>query len=105
MSMLSVFLAFEIINIALEYTATGWWVRFPNWILSVVAVNLMTHPLLMIVIAHYGSQNSLVIPLELAIAVTEWLVLVFIHGRNNAYRLLLASFVMNATSYSTGLLL
>ena len=40
------FLAWEWINIALEYASVAW-VRLPRFFLAVAGVNLVTHPALM----------------------------------------------------------
>ena len=47
-------LAWEWLNIALEYSATAW-VRLPRWFLAVAAVNLVTHPLLMLLLLRSGT--------------------------------------------------
>ena len=53
MSMLLCCLAWEWINIALEYTAVAW-VRLPKLFLSVVGVNLVTHPVFMVMLERFG---------------------------------------------------
>ena len=102
-------LAWEWINIALECTATAW-MRLPRFPLAVAGVNLVTHPLLMVVLAHLGQSPGVVLPCEAAIVLAEWAMLCAIYcGRTEAQpsrRLLFfISLLMNAASYGTGLLL
>lgn len=47
------FVAWEWINIALEYAATGW-VKLPRWFIAVVCVNLVTHPVFSFAIDVFG---------------------------------------------------
>jgi hypothetical protein len=102
-------LVWEWINIALECTATVW-VRLPRFPLAVAGVNLVTHPLLMAVLAHLGRSSGIVLPCEALVVLAEWAMLGAIyHGRAEARPSLLFLFVvsllMNAASYGTGLLL
>ena len=105
MRILGSILAWELLNISLEYTATAWWVQLPRWILATVTVNLATHPVLSILVMRFGTPLSLIVPCEIAIFIGEWFLLMALYGATRWRRLLLASFAMNATSYFTGLLL
>jgi hypothetical protein len=103
-------LAWEWINIALECTATAW-VRLPRFPLAVAGVNLVTHPLLMAVLARLGRSSCIVLPCEGLVVLAEWAMLrvIYHHGHAEArpsVRFLFAvSLLMNAVSYGTGLLL
>ena len=121
-------LVWEWINIALECTATAW-VRLPRFPLAVAGVNLVTHPMLMLLLSTWGREPRVVLPLEAAVVVAEWAMLCALYrgsgrrgpavgslgelappcGRAEArpsIRFLFAvSLLMNATSYGTGLLL
>ena len=104
-------LAWEWINIALECTATAW-VRLVRFPLAVAGVNLVTHPLLMAVLARFGRGPGLVLPCEAAIVVAEWAMLCAIYRAGGAgedrppRRFLFAvSFLMNAVSYGTGVMI
>ena len=98
------FLAWEWINIALEYTATAW-VRIPRWFLAVVAVNLATHPAFMFALGAFGRSAVFVFSCEVAIFLVEALILMIAYGCRRWRLLLFASLLMNASSYATGLLL
>lgn len=104
-------LAWEWINIALECTATAW-VRLPRFPLAVAGVNLVTHPLLMAILARFGRSPGLILPCELSIVIAEWAMLCAIYrgggageGPSSRRFLLAVSLLMNAASYGTGLLL
>lgn len=102
-------LAWEWINIALECTVTTW-VRLPRFPLAVAGVNLVTHPLLMAVLAHLGRSPAVVLPCEGLVVLAEWAMLsVIYHGhaeaRPSRRLLFFISLLMNAVSYGTGLLL
>lgn len=104
-------LVWEWINIALECTATAW-VRLPRFPLAVAGVNLVTHPLLMVLLARFGRAPVLVFPFEAAIVVVEWAMLRAIYrtgcadkGRPHQVFLFAVSFLMNAVSYGTGVML
>lgn len=101
-------IAWEWINIALECTATAW-VRLPRFPLAVAGVNLVTHPLLMAILARFGRSPGLVLPCEAAIVSVEWAMLCAIYrtgcpgeGRPSRRFLFAVSFLMNAVSYGTG---
>ena len=98
------FLAWEWINIALEYTAVSW-ARLPRLFLTVVGVNLVTHPLFTLLLARFGRSPRFVVPCEAVIFLVEWAILVAIYGRSRWRRLGLVAFVMNAASYGTGVLM
>lgn len=101
-------LAWEWVNIALECTATAW-VRLPRFPLAVAGVNLVTHPILMLLLARYGRELRVVLPLEAAVVMAEWTMLCALYrglGKRTPLRFLFAvSVLMNAASYGTGLLL
>lgn len=101
-------LAWEWINIALECTATAW-VRLPRFPLAVAGVNLVTHPLLMMLLTLWGREPRVVLPLEAAVVVAEWAMLGALYrglGKRTSLRFLFSvSLTMNAASYGTGLLL
>ena len=98
------FLAWEWINIALEYTVTAW-VRLPRWFLAVVTVNLMTHPAFMLALEVFGRSTPLVLSCEVAIVLAEALMLMAAYGSRRGRLLFSASLLMNGASYFTGLLI
>ena len=98
------FLVWEWINVALEFTATAW-VRLPRWFLAVVGVNLATHPVFMFLLGTFGQSMSFVLPCEIAIVLVEAVLLMSIYGFRRWRLLLCVSFLMNAASYLTGVLL
>ena len=104
MSFLLYFVVWEWINIALEYTASAW-VKLPRWFLAVVAVNLATHPAFMLVLARFGRSLPLVLSCETVIALFEAILLMSMYGFKRWRFLLAASFLMNAASYLTGVLM
>ena len=104
MSAILYYLAWEWINIALEYTAVAW-VRLPKLFLAVVGVNLVTHPIFMCLLEQFGRDPLFVLGCELVIPAVEWLLLMAAYGRARWRLLLGVSFLMNAVSYVTGLLI
>ena len=98
------YLAWEWINIALEYTSVAW-VRLPKLFLAVVGVNLVTHPIFMCLLDQFGRDPLFVLGCEMVIPVVEWLLLMAAYGRARWRLLLGVSFLMNAVSYVTGLLI
>ena len=104
MSALVQFVVWEWINIALEYTAVSW-SRLPRLFLTVVGVNLVTHPIFTLLLARFGRSPRFVVPCEAVIFLVEWALLVAVYGRTRWRRLGLVAFVMNAASYGTGLLM
>ena len=104
MSAILYYLAWEWINIALEYTAVAW-VRLPKLFLAVVGVNLVTHPIFMCLLEQFGRDPLFVLGCEVVIPVVEWLLLTAAYGRAHWRLLLGVSFLMNAVSYVTGLLI
>ena len=98
------FFAWEWINIALEYTAVAW-TRLPHLFWSVVGVNLVTHPILMLLIDKFGRSMAFVLPCEVAIVGVEALLLMAIYGFRRWRKMLGLALLMNATSYVTGLLI
>ena len=104
MSAVCYFLAWEWINVALEYTAVSW-SRLPHLFVTVVGVNLVTHPLFTLLLAWFGRSPRFVVPCEAVIFLVEWALLVAIYGRARWRHLGLVAFVMNAASYGTGVLM
>ncbi len=104
MSALLYYLAWEWINIALEYTTVAW-VRLPRLFLAVVGVNLITHPIFMVLLEEFGHDPLLILGCEIVIPVVEWLLLMAAYGRARWRLLLGVSFLMNIVSYGTGLLI
>ena len=98
------FLAWEWINIALEYTATAW-VRLPRWFLVVVAVNLATHPVFSLALDVFRRTAPFILACEAAIFLAEALMLMVAYGFSSWRILFGASLLMNATSYVTGQLI
>ena len=98
------FLAWEWINIAIEYTATAW-VRLPRWFLAVVAVNLITHPVFTLALDTFGRSMSFVALCEVAIFCAEALMLMVAYGFRRWRAVFCASFIMNVVSCCTGLLI
>jgi len=98
------FLAWEWINIALEYTATAW-VRLPRWFLAVVAVNLATHPAFTLSLGAFGRSTLFVLSCEAAIFLAEALMLMAAYGSRHWRLLFAASLLMNVASCFTGLLM
>ena len=98
------FFVWEWVNIALEYTAVSW-TRLPHLFWSVVGVNLITHPILILLIGKFGRSTTFVLPCEVAIVGVEALLLTVIYGFRRWRKMLGISVLMNATSYVTGLLI
>ena len=98
------FVVWEWINIALEYAAVAW-VRLPSLFLSLAAVNLVTHPILTLLLTHYGRAPAFVLACEAIVVAVEWLMLVVVYGRSRWRFLGAVALVMNVVSYGTGLLL
>ena len=79
-------------------------------ILTVLLINVITNPLLNYLIAvngyfHLISQITvLILCLEMSVVLVEWRLLVWVL-RQNAKKMLMLSFVMNACSYLAGLLI
>lgn len=98
------FFAWELINIALEFTATAW-VGLPRWFVAVVAVNLVTHPALVFIVDAFGRSPLFVLSCEAAVICVEAFLFMFAYGFVR-WRLLIAlSLLMNGASYVTGMLL
>ena len=98
------FIAWEWINIALEYTATAW-VRLPRWFLAVVAVNLATHPVFTLALDVFGRSTPFIPACEAAIFLAEALMLMVVYGFHRWRFLLGISLLMNGASCCAGLLL
>ena len=97
------FIAWEWINIALEYAASAW-VKLPRWFWAVVAVNLATHPAFMLVLACFGRSAQVVVPCEILITVVEAILLATMYGFNRWWLFAGASLLMNGASYLTGVM-
>ena len=104
MSALIQFVVWEWINVALEYTAVSW-SRLPRLFLTVVGVNLVTHPIFTLLLARLGRSPRFIVPCEAVIFLIEWALLLAVYGRTRWRRLGLVAFVMNVASYGTGLLM
>ena len=104
MNQVAYFFAWEWINIALEYTAVSW-TRLPHLFWSIVGINLVTHPILVLLIEKFGRAMAFVLPCEVAIVGVEALLLMAIYGFRRWRKMLGISLLMNATSYVTGLLI
>lgn len=98
------YLAWEWVNIALEYTAVAW-ARLPRLFWAVVGVNLVTHPILMFLLERFGRDPLFILGCEFVIPVVEWLMLIGVYGRARWRLLLGVAVLMNAVSYLTGLLI
>ena len=96
-------LAWEWINVALEYTAVAW-ARLPRLFWAVTGVNLVTHPVFMFLLERFGRDPLFVLGCEIVIPLAEWLMLTAVYGRLRWRLLLGVSVLMNAVSYGTGLL-
>ena len=101
-------IAWEWINIALECTATAW-VLLPRFPLAVAGVNLITHPILMALLARWGRSPAVVLLCEATVVLAEGAMLCVLYRHGDAApsrrRLFLISLAMNSVSYDTGLLL
>lgn len=104
MRMALCFLAWEWINIALEYTAVAW-TKLPRLGIAVVGVNLFTHPVFVLLLGVFGSETVFVVSCEAVIFAIEWALLVACYGLKRWRFLALVAFVMNAASYLTGILM
>ena len=104
MSEFCYFLVWEWVNVALEYTAVSW-TRLPRLFLTVVGVNLVTHPLFTLLLTRFGRSPRFVGPCEAVIFLVEWALLIAVYGRARWRRLGLVAFVMNVASYGTGVLM
>ena len=98
------YLAWEWINIALEYTTVAW-IRLPRLFWAVVGVNLVTHPVFMFLLERFGRDPLFIFGCETMIPIIEWLLLMVAYGRSRWRQLLGMSLLMNAVSYVTGLLI
>lgn len=99
------FLAWEWLNVALEYSATAW-VRLPHWFAAVVAVNLATHPALTFFLDRFGCAPSILFPAEGAVSMVEAVILMILYRRHARPASLAGmAMLMNAASLATGLAL
>ena len=104
MSAILGFLAWEWVNIAIEFAATAW-VRLPRWFLAVVGVNLATHPIFTVLLVTFGRSTAFVLSCEAVIVCVEAVLLMAIYGSRYRRQMLLVSLLMNAASYLTGVLI
>lgn len=104
MRMFFLFLAWEWINIALEYTAIAW-TKLPRLLLAVVGVNFITHPAFTLLVELFGDKIGFIIACEVVIFLIEWGLLTVFYGFGRWRFLMFVSFTMNAISYCTGLLI
>lgn len=101
---LEILLAYYLLAVSLEYTAT-FWGRRNRWLGAVAAVNLITYP------AFFFATPALLetaygIPLaEAAIVVIEGTLLACLYKFKFWKELYLASLIMNAFSYGVSLLM
>jgi len=104
------FAAWEWINISLEYASVAW-VRLPRFFLAVIGVNLLTHPILMLLlqrvfaVAEFADDPQVVLLCEAGVFLVEWACLVAVYGRAKARLLAGAALLMNCVSFGTGLLI
>lgn len=97
------FLAWEWINIAVEFSATAW-VRLPRWFLAVAVVNLASHPALMLFLGRFGCAPSVLLPAEAAVALLETALLTLVYRRRARPAALAAlALLMNTASFAAGL--
>lgn len=104
MSAFCYYLAWEWVNIALEYTAVSW-VKLPHLFWVVVGVNLVTHPLFSFLIVHVEGALGFVLACEAVIFFVEWGLMICFYGRRRWRRLGLVALLMNIASYGTGVLI
>ena len=104
MRMALCFLAWEWINIALEYTAVAW-TKLPRLGWAVIGVTLVTHPVFVLLLGVFGSETVFVVSCEAVIFAIECALLVACYGLKRWRFLALVAFVMNAASYLTGILM
>ena len=98
------YLAWEWLNVALEFTAVAW-VRLPRFFWAVVGVNIITHPVFMFLLERFGHDSYFVLKCEMVIPIVEWLLLMVVYGCSRWRQLLGVSVLMNVVSYGTGLLI
>ncbi|MBR3583142.1 MAG: hypothetical protein IKO01_06855 [Kiritimatiellae bacterium] len=98
-------LAWEWVNITLEYTATAGWARLSRWGATVAGVNLVTHPVLMLVLARFGYAPGFVAACEGVVLAAEWGMLCAVYRGVSRLRLLGLAAAMNVASYATGMAL
>ena len=95
-------LAWEWINIAIEFTTVSW-TRLPRLFWAVVGVNLLTHPVFMLMLPVLNGETSTVLVCEFVIVLVEWACLVAIYGWSRFRLCGVMALTMNAVSYITGL--
>ncbi|MBR1871196.1 MAG: hypothetical protein IJ802_05160 [Kiritimatiellae bacterium] len=103
-SFLTSFAAGEAMNIAVEYLATAWWVRFPGWFVALTLANLVSHPLMVAAFAFCNSESPPLLECEIGVVALEWLMLCFRYGFKMKWRILGVVLAMNAASYMFGIL-
>lgn len=97
-------LAWEWINIAMEYTA-GSWARLPRFFWVAVALNLATHPLFIWFVDRYDRASWAMFAGEAVVWTVEWALLCIWYRKVSRLKLLAVSVSMNAASWLTGVLL
>ena len=101
---LEILLAYYLLAVSLEYTAT-FWVGRSRWLGAVAVVNLVTYPVFFFATPAL-LETAYGIPIaEAVIAVAKGTVLAALYGFKDWRRMYQASFVMNAFSYGVSLLL
>jgi len=104
------FLAWEWINIALEYTSVAW-VRLPRLFWAVVGVNILTHPMLMFLLQcvfdnpSFNEAPGTIAVCECVVFIVEWACLTAAYGRARAKLCAGAALLMNSVSFATGVAL
>lgn len=98
------FIVWEWVNIALEYAASAW-TKLPRFGWAVIGVNLFTHPAFTLLLELYGREAVFVIVCEIVIFLVEWVLLTAFYGIARWRFLIFVSFIMNAVSCCTGLLI
>lgn len=98
------YLAWEWVNISLEYTAVAW-VRLPRLFWAVAGVNLVTHPVFMFLLEWYDYSFTFILVCEAIIPFVECLILMIAYGRARWRMLLGIAVLMNAVSFGVGLLI
>ena len=101
MSAILSFLAWEWINIAIEFAATAW-VRLPRWFFAIIGVNLATHPMFTFLLGLFGCSTAFVLSCEAVIVCVEAFLLMSIYWFDKWRRLFAVSLIMNGASYLTG---
>ena len=97
-------LAWEWVNISLEYVTVAW-MRLPRLFMAVMGVNLVTHPILVAILDIFGNGTAIVLSCEAGVLVAEWLMLTAAYGAGRWRKTLLMATLMNVVSFVTGILI